>query len=319
MDIKKLLLYLMLFLHLPSVLSGQEERAVSQESPPFLVVLGVAQDGGVPHAGVKAHKGWEDLDFRRLAVCLGIIDPESGQRWMIEATPDFREQLFRLDKMHPLKEKPGLDGILVTHAHIGHYTGLMFLGHESMGSREVPVYAMPRMRTFLEQNGPWDQLVRYKNIAIRPLEDGRPMQLNDRIKVTPFLVPHRQEYSEVVGFRIQGPNRSVLFIPDIDRWTDLDEQGVRIESLIESVDTAYLDGTFFGQGELPGRDMSTIPHPLIETSMKRFQSLPPEEKAKVRFIHLNHTNPALWKDSDARGRIEGKGFNVAEEMERIEL
>jgi pyrroloquinoline quinone biosynthesis protein B len=286
---------------------------------PFVVVLGIAQDAGVPQAGTKQSAGWEHPAERRHASCLAIVDRDSGRRWMVEATPDFREQLHRLDRVAPTSKAPGLDGIFLTHAHMGHYTGLMFLGKESIGSRNVPVHAMPRLAEFLTGNGPWSQLVRLGNILLVTMESGVAVPLDGRIRVTPFLVPHRQEFSEVVGFRIEGPMRSVLFIPDIDRWEDWDAQGTRIEDEIARVDVAYLDGTFFADGEIPGRDMSTFPHPFITKSMARFATLPAHERAKVRFIHLNHTNPALKRGSAARRAIESAGFRVAEEGERVEL
>jgi pyrroloquinoline quinone biosynthesis protein B len=291
----------------------------AQPVDPFLIVLGVAQDGGVPQAGSADQAGWDDASRRRLVVSLALVDPVSSERWMFEATPDFREQLHRLDVAFPVDARPGLSGIFLTHAHIGHYSGLVFLGHESLGSRRVPVYAMPRMTEFLSRNGPWDQLIRYENIAMRLLEEGVRIDLNERLAVTPLRVPHRQEYSEVVGFRIDGPNRSVLFIPDIDSWEEWDSLGTRIEDEISEVDVAYLDATFFANGEIPGRDMSGFPHPFITRSMERFSGLPADERAKVRFIHLNHTNPALWPGSDARRTVEERGFRVAEETERVGL
>ncbi len=297
---------------------GQQET-VTREEAPYLVVLGIAQDGGTPQAGTKEHPGWTDPDFRRLATSLAVVDPMSHHRWIFEATPDFREQLHQLDEIAPVEGKPGLAGILLTHAHMGHYPGLMHLGHESMGADGVPVYAMPRMRDYLRSNGPWSQLVRYENIVLKPLEDGVSIELNERLSVTPFLVPHRQEYSEVIGFRIEGPNRSALFIPDIDSWEEWDEMGSRIEEVIASVDVAYLDGTFYANGEIEGRDMSGFPHPFITHSMDRFSGLGPEEKDKVRFIHLNHTNPALWPDSEARETVIDRGFRLADEGERVGL
>jgi pyrroloquinoline quinone biosynthesis protein B len=286
---------------------------------PFIVVLGVAQDGGSPQAGTKEHPAWIDRSQRRHAACLAIVDPEGGQRWMVEATPDFREQLHMLDEVAPVPGKPGLAGVLLTHAHMGHYTGLMHLGHEALGAAGVPVHVMPRMSGYLRTNGPWDQLVRYRNIDLLPLNDGVSVRLNSRISVTPFLVPHRQEYSEVVGFRIDGPRRSALFLPDIDSWDEWDALGTRIEDVIADVDVAYLDATFFDSGEIAGRDMSGFPHPFIAHSMKRFDELPAEERAKIRFIHLNHTNPALRSDSEARRAIEAAGFLVAEEGERVAI
>jgi pyrroloquinoline quinone biosynthesis protein B len=287
---------------------------------PYLLVLGIAQDGGAPQAGYSTDKGWHDPSRRRLATCLALVDPASGGRWLFDATPNFPEQLQRLDEAAPSAGKrPGLSGIFLTHAHIGHYAGLMFLGKEVIGASDVPVYAMPRMSRFLSDNGPWQQLVRLNNIALKPLAASEPVLLTDGLKVTPILVPHRQEYSEVVGFRIEGPKRSVLFVPDIDSWTELDAQGTRIENEIAKVDVAYLDGTFFADGEIPGRDMSGFPHPFISASLARFAALPGKERAKIRFIHLNHTNAALWPDSAERRRVDQSGSRVAEEGERVEL
>jgi pyrroloquinoline quinone biosynthesis protein B len=286
---------------------------------PYLIVLGIAQDGGVPQAGTREHPGWDDPARRRLAACLAVVDPAAGRRWLLEATPDFREQLHRLDVACPVPEKPGLAGIFLTHAHMGHYTGLVHLGLEAMGARAVPVRAMPRLAGFLRENGPWSQLVRHGNIVIEPLADGVPVRLDAQLSVTPCLVPHRQEYSEVVGFVVRGPRRAVLFIPDIDGWEEWDALGTAIEDRIAAVDVAYLDGTFFADGEIPGRDMSAFPHPRIARSLERFAHLPAEARRKIRFIHLNHTNPALWPDGEARRVIEESGCRVAEEGERVGL
>ncbi|UCG50740.1 MAG: pyrroloquinoline quinone biosynthesis protein PqqB [Candidatus Latescibacterota bacterium] len=300
--------------------SAQDEAAnKSQTKSPYLIVLGIAQDGGVPQAGTKEHKGWRDDDFHRHVVCLAIVDPTTSERWMIDCTPDFPRQLHILDEVAPAEGRPGLSGMFLTHAHIGHYTGLVHLGHEVMGASDVPVHAMPRMFEYLSTNGPWDQLVRYKNIELYRLSDGSPVELNPRLSIEPFLVPHRQEYSEVVGYRITGPNRSVIYIPDIDSWEEWDEMGTRIENVVAESDVCYLDGTFYADGEIPGRDMSGFPHPMIAHTMERLGSLPPADRAKVRFLHLNHTNPALRPESDARKTIEKNGFAVAEELERVEL
>lgn len=293
---------------------------IQPSSPkPHTLVLGVAQDGGAPQAGSKRHPGWQNPRFRAYAASLAIVDPASQQRWLIDATPDFKQQLRLLDERFPVESAPGLSGIFLTHAHIGHYLGLAQLGHEAMGAQGVPVFAMPRMRDFLSSNGPWDQLVRYGNIRLVALEAGVPVRLNSRLTITPVPVPHRQEYSEVVAFYLEGPRYSLLYLPDIDSWTEWDRSGERIEAWISRVDTAYLDGTFFADGEIPGRDMSGFPHPFISTSLKRLKGLPPMERAKVRFIHLNHTNPALDPESPQRRRVEEAGFTVARRLERRPL
>jgi pyrroloquinoline quinone biosynthesis protein B len=286
---------------------------------PFTIVLGIAQDAGVPQAGVFSDPRWDDPAAQRLAVSLGIVDPASSTRYMIDATPDFKRQSLDLYRASDGPPRPVLDGILLTHGHMGHYTGLMFLGHESIGANGVPVWAMPRMAEFLRTNGPWSQLVAYGNIRLEPLTAGVPVELGDGLSVTPLLVPHRQEFSEVVAFRVDGPRRSVLWLPDIDSWREWDEWGVRLEDVLATVDVAYLDATFFADGEIPGRDMSGFPHPFIRTTIDRLADLPASERKKVRFIHLNHTNPALDPSSPARREIESAGMAVAERGEIVGL
>jgi pyrroloquinoline quinone biosynthesis protein B len=284
---------------------------------PFLIVLGIAQDGGVPQAGAHRHPAWHNPSLRRHAACLGIVDPHSGEHWMIEATPDFREQLATLDRIAlPAENRQKfLSGIAITHAHIGHYTGLIHLGREVMSTRELPLYVMPGMAEFLRRNAPWEGLLRQGHTRIVELSAGVPHALNERITITPFPVPHRDEYSETVGFVIAGPHRRALFLPDIDSWTELDACGRSIEEVIAGVDMAYLDATFFDRNELPGRNMSTVPHPTITESMERFAGLPESERRKIRFIHLNHTNPALDRNGEARRMIEDGRVGVAEEGE----
>ena len=290
-----------------------------QNNSPYLVILGIAQDGGYPQAGTKESDAWDDLSLRRQVVCLGIVDPTTSQRWMIDATPDFKEQLHSLDIIAPNPKRPGLAGIFLTHAHIGHYTGLMNLGREVMGAKNVPVYAMPRMYDFIQYNGPWDLLVRLNNIALHKIKEDSLIQLNENFSIKPILVPHRAEYTETVGYIIYGPNKKALFIPDIDKWKDLDNWGVKIEDLIAEVDFAFLDGTFYEEGEIPGRLMSEIPHPFIEESISRFENLPKSEKDKIYFIHLNRSNPAIKLNSAEEKNISEKGFHVAHQMQRVTL
>lgn len=277
---------------------------------PYVLVLGIAQDGGYPQAGCNRSDcvaAWRNPALRQRVASLAIVDPQSRQRWIIDATPDFGSQLRTLDEAAPRAEgAPLLDGILLTHAHIGHYLGLAQLGREVLGANAVRVYAMPRMREFLTHNGPWDQLVTLHNIDLAPLEEGVEMALNERIRVTPLRVPHRDEYSETVGFLVRGPSRTILWLPDIDKW---ERWSTPLESILERVDAAYVDGTFHDASELPGRDLREIPHPLMTETMTRLTA--PSLRAKVRFIHLNQSNPLL--------RERRSGVIVARDGERSPL
>jgi len=280
---------------------------------PYIMVLGIAQDAGYPQMNCKkdcCEKAWRDPEFERTTSCLAIVDPISKEQWIIDATPNIKEQI------QFLKQKTGtekLEGILLTHAHMGHYTGLIHFGREVMGTDNLPVFAMPKMKNFLSENGPWSQLVKLENINIKTLKSDSTLSLNERIKIKPFLVPHRDEFSETVGYEIMINNKSLIFIPDIDKW---EKWEIKINELIQKIDYAFLDATFYKNGELK-RDMSEIPHPFVEESMELFSELTRKDKQKVHFIHLNHTNPLLIEGSTAQKEVLKKGFNLAKEGQII--
>ena len=278
---------------------------------PYVMVLGIAQDGGVPQAGCR--KSCCASGRHEEVSSLALVDPGTRRWWLFDATPDFRTQLARVAAEAPACS---LSGVFLTHAHMGHYTGLVHLGREAMGSHDVPVWAMPRMSEFLARNGPWSQLVSLHNIALRGMVADSTMPVTDSLNVTPFVVPHRDEFSETVGFRIASDRGVVVFVPDIDKWERWDR---KVELLVAHVNAAYLDGTFFDDHELPGRDMREIPHPYIVETLARLASLPAPARARVHFIHLNHTNRAAIAGTPERKRVEGAGFKVARAGERTEL
>lgn len=291
---------------------------IAPRSAPYVVVLGIAQDGGYPQAGCRRPDCIERFEGERegeRVASLGIVDPSSGERWIIDATPDFPAQLHALERLagRPRAGAPPLDGILLTHAHIGHYLGLAHLGREVLGARRVPVYAMPRMRAFIETNAPWSQLVTLDNITLRPLADGVTIALNDRLSVTPLLVPHRDELSETVAFIVRGPGKAVLWLPDIDKW---EKWSTPIESVIEQVDVAWVDATFYSADELPGRDLREIPHPTVLETIDRFADSP--LRTRIRLVHLNQSNPLL-RDATLRRALNARGFRVATEGEVVAL
>ncbi|MGQ0828367.1 MAG: MBL fold metallo-hydrolase [Bacteroidota bacterium] len=286
---------------------------------PSLMVLGTVQDAGSPHIGCTKEcckNLFKNPDKNRKVVSLGVIDPINKLNWMFEATPDLPSQMKLLKEHSGFSTKEAPDGIFLTHAHIGHYAGLMFLGREAMGSKNIPVYAMPRMQNYLETNGPWSQLVKLNNIQIHPLQANEEIILSSNIKVKALLVPHRDEYSETVGYIISGPNKKVLFIPDIDKWNKWEKS---IIEEIKKVDYAFIDATFYDGAEINNRDISEIPHPFVIESMEAFKELSIAEKDKIYFIHFNHTNPLLMIESEQAKTVLKNGFHIAQFEQIISL
>lgn len=290
--------------------SVKQEDSLNNLENPYLLVLGVAQDAGYPQISCQkecCRRVYKNPENKRLVSSIALIDPVSNESWLFDATPDFTEQTRTLSNYLQNKNLP--DGIFLTHGHIGHYTGLMYLGREAMNAQSTPVYGMPRMKRYLSNNGPWSQLTSLKNIELKELKADSTITLNERISVTPIEVPHRDEFTETVGFVIQSHGKKTLFIPDIDKW---EKWNRNIIEYIKEVDIALMDATFYSDGEI-ARDMSEVPHPFVEESIELFKDLSKEDRKKIYFIHFNHTNPLLIDESDAQKKVIAKGFNIAKQ------
>ncbi|MBN1387494.1 MAG: hypothetical protein JW965_03555 [Bacteroidales bacterium] len=294
---------LVLLFILPNPLSGQD---------PYIIVLGITQDGGYPHMGCTKEcckMAWENPSMRRNVVSLALVDPVSQQWYLFEATPDIKEQLHMFHQLTADEYNYLPRAVFVSHAHIGHYTGLMQFGREVMNTSGITVYVLPRMNYFINNNGPWDQLVRLGNIVTVEIPDGSEIALSEKINIKVFTVPHRDEYSETAGYKISTGIKGYLFIPDIDKWEKWDKN---INEMVKSVDIAFLDGTFYSEGELQGRNMENIPHPFITETMNYFASEDSKTKKKIHFIHFNHSNPVLFKE-EVREFIRSEGFELSEQ------
>ena len=298
---------------LASSATAQEDADICQRE---LAVLGAGQDAGAPQLGNA-----DDHGLRLLPSSLALIDRKEGKRYLFDASPQITEQLALLDQIEPPKSGLGIDGIFLTHAHIGHYLGLAYLGREAANADKVPVYAMPRMAEFLRTNGPWSQLVELENIELVELGGGDSLQA---VPVSPDLVavalpvPHRDEFSETVGWIAMTPARRTLYMPDLDGWEEWETMiGKSLVEQMAIFDHIFIDATFWDDNELAGRDMSEIPHPRVTQTMDMLEHLPASERAKVHFIHYNHTNPIRDPDSAESKQVRARGFNIARRGDRI--
>jgi len=306
-NLKGLFFILIIFLS-----ACQKTNTIKRNKPNdvILKVLGTIQDGGIPHMGcnkVCCLKYFKNNTFRVGVSSLGISNLKNETNYLIDATPNINHQLKALIGTSNPSEK--LNGIFLTHAHMGHYSGLLNFGREAMNSKNIPLYLMPRFYNFIQDNGPWNQLVKLENVMLKRIYDREKITLESNLSITPIQVPHRDEYSETVGFLIEGNKKSALYIPDIDKWEKWNNSIIK---LIKNVDYAFLDGTFYDEKEVNNRDISEIPHPFIIESLKLFNPLDKAEKNKIYFIHLNHTNPLLNSDSSEYNRVIREGFNVAD-------
>ncbi len=303
----------------PAPESAEPER-VTETLPegPFLEFLGVTQDAGVPQAAcasANCEAARRDPSLRRYATSLALVTPD-GRTYLFEATPDLRPQLDRVLELGRLRGRPDqgrklLDGIFLTHAHMGHYTGLAHLGFEAAHSQGVPLYASDKMVDYLHANQPWRQLIDLNNVVPQTVPFGGEVQLAGGLTVRPLAVPHRDELSDTVAWRIEGPNQTILFMPDCDPWSRWGDRGFELAPMLEGVDSFLVDATFYSGDELPGRDLTKIGHPLVRDSLELFGEDVRDGKLRVIFLHLNQSNPLIDPDSAEAGEVRAAGFEIA--------
>ena len=282
----------------------------------YIYILGNTQDAGLPHIGCQ-HPFCEDnfnVYEEHYTTSIAVVNSDLKKYILFEATPDITFQLNNL-KRNIFDEFLLPESIYITHAHIGHYTGLMYFGREALGAKDLMVKVLPRMSNFLQNNGPWSQLVDINNIKIKEINFGLSTKELANIEITPVKVPHRDEYSETAGYIIKGKNKKALFIPDIDKWEKWDRD---LSQLAKEFDFLLIDATFYDSKEI-NRDIREIPHPLVTETIELLSGLSIENRNKVYFIHMNHTNMMLDPDSELSRLVLSKGFNIARLGQKLYL
>jgi pyrroloquinoline quinone biosynthesis protein B len=292
---------------------------------PRIVALGTVQDGGMPQIGCDcAHcsAARKNPALARHVASLAIYIPKTDHVYLVDATPDLPAQIEQIHTFHHHPEgkvdRAPVDGVLLTHAHIGHYLGLAYFGFETLNTKGIPVWVSPRMAEFLRSNGPWSQLVRLGNITLKEIQPGLSFELEEGVSIKAFPVPHRDEYTDTLAFLIRGPHKTLLYVPDTDSWKAWPTSLPEVVAA-EKVDVALLDATFYSAEELPDRDVSKIKHPLMTDTMDLLEPVLKAGKLRVYFTHMNHTNPALDNGGAARKAIEARGFKVLAEGQEIDL
>ena len=283
---------------------------------PFIYVLGNVQDAGLPHIGCDEKICINAFNEKKqyYVTSLALVDTENQEYSLFDVTPNISDQL-RIIENDLFNQFMLPKNIFITHAHIGHYAGLMYFGLEALGSSGIKVNVLPRMYDFISMNAPWSQLLNLGNIALNKINFRDNIEINPNLSVIPIQVPHRDEFSETSAFLIVGPNKTALFLPDIDKWS---KWSINIDEMLSNVDYAFIDATFYTNNEI-NRDINEIPHPLVIETMDLLADLPDYQRDKVYFIHMNHTNQMLDINSDISRKVLHKGFNIARLGQKFHL
>jgi pyrroloquinoline quinone biosynthesis protein B len=233
--------------------------------------------------------------FRRV---LPIIDPATREYWLIDAPPQLEQAIRPLTHL-------SLKGIFLTPAHIGHYTGLIFLGKEALNTQNLPVYCSPRMDFFLHQNQPWAALIQNQNIVTHQILSHDSTFLSSKLTVAQIAVPHRPDFTDTFAYFVIGPKKSLFYCPDIDYWP---VNNPSFQAICDLNEYLLLDATFYSPEELPGRDLTKIPHPFVTDTVKQLR----DYSKKTTLIHFNHSNPLLNPDSQETQKTLSQGFQIAQ-------
>lgn len=313
----------------PEVVRAEVRRALPRVAPAragelHALVLGTVQDAGLPQVGCYTElcnlgRELHAQGRGRYVASLALVEPGAERFYLVDATPDVTRQIDLIQdpafRRRAAQRRP-FDGIFLTHAHIGHYTGLDVLGNEGMGIRDTPVYCTEAMAAFLAGNAPWSLLVDQGRIVLRPLALDRWHRVDEHLEVQLWKVPHRDEFADTVGFVFRGATSSLLYVPDINGWGMWDRD---VAEAVASVDVALLDGSFWSMAEMPGRRVEDVPHPLMTQTMDALQTVVDRRDARVVLTHLNNSNPALRENGEQAREIVRRGFEVAREGMRLEL
>ena len=288
-----------------------------------VTILGIAQDAGIPQAGCSCERclnAHENPELKRYPVSIGIQGVD-GSKHLIEVTKNLSEQLRTWSKNKIEGNIFIPDSVTITHLHLGHIEGIGQFGKPIMGIKNLPIYLSQKNNDSIQERNDIKLMIKEENIKLISKNNFQPM--NDCGFTLEFIpIPHRSELGDTSAILIKGPKKNLLFLPDQDSWSEtLDSFSVKsIRALLTSlrVDIALVDGTFWNLNELPGRDLSKIPHPTIEESIRRL-GIKKINDPDIFFIHLNHSNPVNDHDSEERNLVESYGWSICERNHTLSI
>lgn len=291
-----------------------------------IIVLGSAAGGGFPQWNcncVNCRRARAGDPAAQVRTQCSLAVSADGERWyLINASPDLRQQLATTPALHPHSGSPRhspVEGVVLTNGDIDHIAGLLNLreGHP------FSVYATRRILTVLDRNPVFNALDR-DLVERRPVGLGESVALDDRLMVEMFAVPGKValyledgvpeigvETEDVVGVRIEDDRGGFFFfVPGCARLTPA------LARRLAGAQVVFFDGTLWqddemvrlGAGSKTGHRMGHMSVSGSTGSLAAFAGL---EVGRKIYIHINNTNPMLLDDSPERAAVSAAGWEVA--------
>jgi pyrroloquinoline quinone biosynthesis protein B len=273
------------------------------------VILGIAQDGGVPHPNCYCEtcNSFSAKNKQLSPSSIAVID--DTQLHLIDITRDLNRQLRMIPKQMEVSD------IWLTHGHLGHIDGMGLFGKEAIDAKGIIVHASESMTELINNTPRWRSLIDFGTFIIHPFTSNKTIQTSEFLSITPIPVPHRNEWTDTHAFIIKGKEKSILYLPDHDTWEETLES-LGKETIFEwfeslEVDIFFIDGTFWSSNEL--KRQNEVPHPPILETIQRLNNS--NKRFDVRFIHLNHSNPLLNPESKETKILQDSGYKICVEGE----
>jgi pyrroloquinoline quinone biosynthesis protein B len=306
-----------------------------------VVVLGAAAGGGVPQWNcgcpicLAARTEHPELQSTQAAIAISA----DGDHWfLINASPDLRQQLIATPQLHPkagkLRHSP-ISGVILTNGEIDAIAGLLSMRE----GWPFTIYAHPKVLSILKANSIFNVL-NEKNVRRQPVEvdetfeptlpDGSP----SGIEILPFAVPGKSAWyleeegdpagddgaGDTIGLRVgdKATGRYFYFVAACAAVND------NLKSRLAGAPLIFFDGTVWRDDELVAAGLGNktgqgMGHIAMSGDRGAIESLAGLDIGRKIFLHINNSNPALLRGSAERKIAERAGWQIPADGTEITL
>jgi pyrroloquinoline quinone biosynthesis protein B len=306
-----------------------------------VVVLGAAAGGGIPQWNCgcpvcrMARTQHPELQSTQASIA---ISADADHWFLINASPDLRQQLTATPQLHPaagqLRHSP-IAGVILTNGEIDAVAGLLSMRE----GWPFTIYGHERVLSILRTNSIFNVLGE-KNVKRQPIEvdqafepslpDGSP----SGIEVVPFAVPGKGAWylegkahpaggdgiGDTLGLRIadKSSGKHFFFIAACAHVTD------DLKSRLAGASAIFFDGTVWRDDELIAAGLGNktgqgMGHIAMSGETGAIESLAGLDIDRKMFLHINNSNPVWLGDSAERKTAERAGWQIPADGTEITL
>jgi pyrroloquinoline quinone biosynthesis protein B len=306
-----------------------------------VVVLGAAAGGGVPQWNcgcpvcLAARAEHPELESTQASIA---ISADGGHWFLVNASPDLRQQLIATPQLHPkagkLRHSP-ISGVILTNGEIDAIAGLLSMRE----GWPFTIYAHPKVLSILKANSIFNVL-NEKNVRRQPVEvdetfeptlpDGSP----SGIEILPFAVPGKSAWyleeegdpagddgaGDTIGLRVgdKATGRYFYFVAACAAVND------DLKSRLAGAPLIFFDGTVWRDDELVAAGLGNktgqgMGHIAMSGDRGAIESLAGLDIGRKIFLHINNSNRALLHGSAERKIAERAGWQIPADGTEITL